>query len=332
MRAILAGVVVAGALSAGPLRAAPVAGAYLVVDLEAWGQRAAEIERDRADLMRTLDQAGVAYADATISGPVITFRLADPRRFPDAKRALRSFTVNDIAADVRQLADGRTEVVVPSAWVVPGGGSELDAAVDAVIERAAARGVPEPEVVDLGARKVRLDFAGIADADLMRLLRTPEPRLTIQLVDSAASVPDAQAGRIPAGDDLAPSDLAGEPFLVVRRQVLLSGDEVADAQADVDPTDRPAVLIRFDQRGADLFAQVTRRHLGERFAVLLDGRVIFAPVISSVVSDGVGEISGDFTQAGAEGLARVIRSAAPLTPLVVEDGALPYHDDRAGPR
>ena len=157
----------------------------------------------------------------------------------------------------------------------------------------------------------------------MRVLRHPEPKLTIQMVDEHASVEEARNGRLPNDSELAPSDLAGEPFLVVRKEVLLSGDDVADAQADVDGTNRPAVVVRFDRKGADLFAEVTRRHLGQRFAVLLNGRVIFAPVISTPVTDGVGQISGDFTAAGAEGLAAVVRSSAPLTPMVVEDGPCP---------
>ncbi len=311
---------------------APVLGSYLVVDIDAWGERSAEIERDRADLMRTLDGSGVAYTDPQLVGPIITLRLNDPGQFERAKRALQSFDINEIKADVTLQPDGRVKVVVPSAWVMPGGGADLDAAVDRVIDRAQARGLAEPDIVDLTARRVRLDFKGVPDADLMRLMRQPQPQLTIQLVDQKASVDAAHAGQVPAGDELAPSDLANEPFLVLRRQVLLSGDEVADAQDGEDGRGRPAVVMRFNQKGADLFAQVTRTHMGERFAVTVNGRVIFAPVIGSQVTDGIGQISGDFTAEGAKGLAQVIRSAAPLTPMVVEDGPLPYRDARMGPR
>ena len=125
---------------ASPARAAPVEGAYLVVDIDAWGERAAEIERDRADLMRTLDSAGVAYSDPQMTGPVITLRLNDPVQYPAAERALKSFTVNEIPAEVSLEPDGRTKVVVPTAWTMAGGGDDLDAAIDAVIERAQARG------------------------------------------------------------------------------------------------------------------------------------------------------------------------------------------------
>jgi preprotein translocase subunit SecD len=316
----------------GLVQAAPAAGSYLVVDIDAWGQRSAEIDRDRDDLMRSLGDAGIAYTDARSSGPVTTFRLDDPARYAAAVRALKSFTVNDVAAEVSRDAEGRVKVVVPTAWTMAGGGADLDAAVDEVIERAQARGFDEPDVVDLGARRVRLDFKGVADADLMRTLREPQPRLTIQLVDDRVPVADAQDGRLPSDCELAPSDLAGEPYLVVKKQVLLSGDDVADAQADVDQQDQPSVLVRFDRKGADLFAQVTRKHLGQRFVVRLNGRIIFAPVITTVVSDGVGQISGGFTPDGAEGLAKAIRSAAPLTPLVVEDGPLPYREPRVGPQ
>jgi preprotein translocase subunit SecD len=317
------------AVHAAPL---PVQGAYVIVDLDAWGQRQAQIDQDREDLMRTLDSAGIGYTSPHSEGPVITFRLADPGRYDAAVRTLRSFTINGAPAVVTPEPDGRTKVVIPSASTDPGGADELDAAVTEVIERAQARGFPEPDTADLSPRKVRIDFPGVADADLMRALRRPEPRLTIQMVDDRASIDEAQEGRLSGDDALVPCDLQGEPYLVVKRQVLLSGDDIEDAQADTDQKGRPSVLMRFDRAGADLFAQVTQRHMGQRFAVLLNGRVIFAPVISMVVTDGVGQISGDLTDGEAQGLAKAIRSSAPLTPLVVEDGPLPYHDGHAGPR
>ena len=318
----------ASAIRAAPL---PVDGSYVIVDLDAWGQREAQIDQDRDDLMRTLDAADIGYSAPHAEGPVTTFRLSDPTRFDAAVRALKSFTINGVAVVVTPEPDGRTKVVIPKAWTDPGGGDELDAAVNEVIERAEARGLSEPDTVDLSPRRVRIDFAGVADAELMRALRRPEPKLTIQMVDERASVEEAQKGRIDGDDELAPCDLAGEPFLVVRRQVLLSGDNIEDAEADTDQKTRPSVLMRFDRKGADLFAQVTERHKGQWFAVLLNGRVIFAPTISMVVTDGVGQISGDLTDAEAQGLAKAIRSSGPLTPLVVEDGPLPYHDDHAGP-
>ncbi len=319
----------AAAVHAAPL---PVEGSYVIVDLDAWGQRQAQTDQDRDDLMRTLDAANIGYASPRSEGPVTSFRLIDPGQYGAAVRALRSFTINNVPAIVTPEPDGRTKVVIPSAWTDPGGANELDAAVNEVVERAQARGFDEPDTVDLNPRRVRIDFPGVPDADLMHALRRPEPRLTVQMVDDRASIEAAQKGRIVGDDELVPCDLAGEPYLVVKRQVLLSGDNIQDAEADTDQQGQPSVLMRFDRKGADLFAQVTQRHMGQRFAVLLNGRVIFAPVISMVVTDGVGQISGDLTKGEAEGLAKAIRSSAPLTPLVVEDGPLPYHDDHAGPR
>ncbi|HWE46976.1 MAG TPA: hypothetical protein VG407_13205 [Caulobacteraceae bacterium] len=326
--AVLLALAPAAAVRAAPL---PVQGAYVIVDLDAWGQRQAQIEQDRDDLLRTLDAANIAYTSPHSEGPVTSFRLVDPAQYPAAVRVLKSFTINNTPAVVTAEPDGRTKVVIPNAWTDPGGAAELDAAVNEVVERAQARGFEEPDTTDLTPRRVRIDFAGVADAELMHALRRPEPRLTIQLIDDRASLDEAQKGRIAGDDELVPCDLTGEPFLVVKRQVLLSGDNLEDAQADTDQKGRPSVLMRFDRKGADLFAQVTQRHMGQRFAVLLNGRVIFAPTISMVVTDGVGQISGDLTDAEAQGLAKAIRSSAPLSPLVVEDGPLPYQDQHVGP-
>ena len=328
--AVLLALAPACAVRAAPL---PVQGSYVIVDLDAWGQRQAEIEQDRDDLMRTLDAANIGYSAPKFEGPVTTFRLVDPAQYAAAARVLKSFTVNNVSAVVSAEPDGRTKVVIPNAWTDPGGPAELDAAVTEVIERAQARGFEEPGLDGPVAAARAAGFRpGVADADLMRALRRPEPRLTIQLVDDRASVDAAHDSQVPGDDQLVPCDLQGEPYLVVKRQVLLSGDDIEDAQADTDQKGRPSVLMRFDRKGADLFAQVTQRHMGQRFAVLLNGRVIFAPTISMVVTDGVGQISGDLTDAEAQGLAKAIRSSAPLSSFVVEDGPLPYQDKHVGPR
>jgi preprotein translocase subunit SecD len=301
-------------------------GAYLIVDIDAWGAKAAEIERDRADLLRALTASGVGFEDSQATGPVFTFRLKRLEDYAAAVRALHGFDINEVKAEVSLEPGGRVKVVVPTAWTDPGGPDDLDEAVDRVIDRAEARGLPTPDVEDLDGHRARLDFTGITDADLMSFLKRPQPKLTIQLIDEQAPLEAARAGDLPADAQVLPCDLPGEPFAVIKREVLMSGADVADAQSAVDDTGRPAVVVRFDQHGADLFAEVTRRYAGRRFAITLNGRVISAPRIGGVISDGVGQISGDFTADGAEGLAKVIRSSAPLTPMVVEDGPLPYRE------
>src|SRR5919108_418725 len=105
----------------------------------------------------------------------------------------------------------------------------------------------------------------------------------------------AKAGQLPFGDD-AYKDRDGS-FLLVKKQVVLTGDRINDAQPGFDnQTGEPAVHISLDGTGARIFQQVTRENVGKRMAILLfekgKGEVVTAPVIRQEIGGGRGQISG----------------------------------------
>ena len=104
----------------------------------------------------------------------------------------------------------------------------------------------------------------------------------------------------------------------VERQPVLQGDRLADAAAGFDQqTGQPIITFRFDSVGAKRFAEITRAHVGEPFAIVLDGKVLSAPVIQEPITRGTGQISGSFTVAEAASLAALLRAGALPVPLSV---------------
>jgi len=108
---------------------------------------------------------------------------------------------------------------------------------------------------------------------------------------------------------------------VIKKQVLVSGENLVDAQPGFDQrTGEPIVTFRFDATGAKRFARVTQENVGLPFAIVLDGKVISAPVIREPILGGSGQISGSFTVPEASDLAVTLRSGAlPAKLTVIEE-------------
>jgi preprotein translocase subunit SecD len=111
-------------------------------------------------------------------------------------------------------------------------------------------------------------------------------------------------------------DMGGLPIAVYSR-VEVSGESLKDSQAEFDQHNMPVVSTVFDASGARRFAKLTTEHVNERFAIVLDGKVLSAPVIREPIPGGRGQISGGFTLQGAKDLAVLLRSGALPAPLQV---------------
>jgi preprotein translocase subunit SecD len=129
-------------------------------------------------------------------------------------------------------------------------------------------------------------------------------------VHPSTTAAQAQERGAPGGYRVYPSDVQGGDLLL-REEPVLHGGHMADAQAAFDQyTSLPLVTFRFSAAGAEKFASFTRNNVGRPFAVVIDGRVITAPVIREPILGGTGQISGNFTAASANQLAARIRSGS----------------------
>jgi protein-export membrane protein SecD len=106
----------------------------------------------------------------------------------------------------------------------------------------------------------------------------------------------------------------------VQKVALLSGQNLTDAQQTFEGGGQPVVSFKFDSIGAKKFGQVTSQNVGKRFAIVLDGKVITAPVIKDAILGGSGIISGSFTVQSAQELALLLRAGAlPANLTVIEE-------------
>jgi preprotein translocase subunit SecD len=133
-------------------------------------------------------------------------------------------------------------------------------------------------------------------------------RVAFRLVDISMSAEDAVKGTPPSTSEVLFGFKTRESYLVLK-EVEIAGDDIADASPGFAPQgDQPIASFRFNAHGARRFAHLTGDNIGRPFAVVVDDRVIAAPVVREPILNGSGQISGNFTLEDANTIAMLLRS------------------------
>jgi preprotein translocase subunit SecD len=182
-------------------------------------------------------------------------------------------------------------------------------------------GLKEASLQRQGADRILLQVPGIDDTKELKAIIGETAKMTFHLLDPEFSTMNKDQ-RVRPGVQLMPEYReVGDPnpapliYYLVRKRVEVSGENLVDAQPTVDQNNRPVVSFRFDPVGGRKFGNVTRRNVKKPFAIVLDGKVISAPVIQEPILGGNGQISGNFTVDSSRKLAILLRSGALPVPL-----------------
>jgi len=188
-------------------------------------------------------------------------------------------------------------------------------------------GVAEPIIQQQGADRVVVQLPGVQDTAKAKDILGRTASLEVRMVDedkmNAENLARAKAGSPPFGDEYY-VERNGAPLLV-KKQVVLTGDRLTDAQPGFDSqTNEPAVHLTLDNAGARIFRDVTRENVGKRMAILLiekgKAEVITAPVIRSEIGGGRVQISGRMSTTEANDIALLLRAGSLAAPMeIVEE-------------
>jgi preprotein translocase subunit SecD len=195
----------------------------------------------------------------------------------------------------------------------------VDQSVEILGRRVNAMGLVEPSIQRQGNDRILVQVPGLGDPQQLLEILGKTAKLTFRLVDTSMPVEQALQGRPPPESEIVYGSEAerSQPYLLEKR-VIVSGDELTDAQPGFDQrTSEPIVTFKFNTSGARKFAQVTQENVGRPFAIVLDDKVISAPVIREPILGGSGQISGNFTVESANNLAILLRAGALPAKLTV---------------
>ena len=197
--------------------------------------------------------------------------------------------------------------------------SAIKQSLEIVRKRIDESGTKEPLIQRSGSERILLQLPGVKNPERIKDLLGKTAKLNFHMVDDDDSK-SLSLNIAPFGKMIV-SDINNEEVkYLLEKKSRVGGENLIDANASFDPTEGHAVSFRFDTTGAQKFGKATSENIGKRFAVVLDGVVITAPVINSAITGGSGIITGNFTSQEAADLAVLLRAGALPAPLeIVEE-------------
>jgi len=283
-------------------------------------------ETIRTEMRR--NQPRIAIGDISSTGGRLSFTVRDAGQVDAAVERLRAQTTGVGVTgqrdwDIRVVDSSRVVATPTQAGVNAEVIRAMDVATEVVRRRIDELGTREPTIVRQGSTRILVQVPGLQDPQQLKDLLGQTATLEFKLVDLTADPAAVAAGRAPVGSQILPyaDNPSGQATIAVKRQVMVSGEELIDAQQQFDPqTNAPVVSIRFDGQGGRRFARVTQENVGKPFAIILDGKVLSAPNINEPILGGSAQISGNFTTDSANQLAIALRSGKlPVALKVIEE-------------
>ncbi|MGE0418762.1 MAG: protein translocase subunit SecD, partial [Acetobacteraceae bacterium] len=251
----------------------------------------------------------------------VLLRLRDATKTDAAVAALRKLVsatgpTNTPDLVIGSSPDGTITLTLSPVALAARAKGAIEQSIEIVRRRIDETGVVEPHIAQQGTDRIVVQLPGLNDPNRIKQLLGKTAHMTFRLVDETAS---ANPNTVPPpGVEFMPmQDRPGER-IAVRKRVDVDGADLTDARAGTNPqTGEWVVNFQFNSVGGKRFADITRANVNRRFAIVLDDKVISAPVIREPITGGRGQISGSFTAASANDLAVLLRAGALPAPLTV---------------
>lgn len=296
-------------------------GSHLVLEVDSAALTKARMDVLLNDVRGILRTAGERASAARLSGNTIVVTPTTPEARDKILPGIRNLAVpagtlgfGATASDIDIQTPGETiSVTLTEAGVADRMTAAVDQSLEIIRRRVDQVGVAEPLIQRVGGDRILVQLPGLQDPTRLRQLLGSTAQMSFHMLDATADpngVPPRGVSILPGAND--PNKYA------VEDRVAISGDRLADAKAGFDQrTNEPIVSFTFDSTGARQFGDITKANVGRPFAIVLDGKVLTAPVIREPILGGQGQISGNFTPQEATVLSALLRSGALPAPLTI---------------
>jgi preprotein translocase subunit SecD len=299
-------------------------GVHFLLQVDMQGATTKRLESIAGDIRSQLREKNVRHGGVTREGQTLRVRFRDAAMRNQAREVMLgnlpdlTITEREDGQDLLLVATLKPEAVRRNQEYA------LKQNITTLHNRINELGVAEPIIQQQGAERIVVQLPGVQDVARAKRLIGRTATLEIRMVAEEHTNPEALAagarGQPPFGTEYY-VERNGQPLLV-RRQVVLTGDRLTDAQPGFDnQTNEPAVHLRLDGQGARIFQEVTRENVNKRMAILLlekgKGEVITAPVIRSEIPGGRVQISGRMTTTEANDVALLLRAGSLAAPMEI---------------
>jgi preprotein translocase subunit SecD len=299
-------------------------GSSLLLEVDTASVRKDRLQGIADDVLRVLRQNRIPFTGRAIHGNSVEVRITRDSDIETAVSKLRELsqpltglagTSGQRSLDISE-SGGLITLTPTDAGFAERIRQTIDQSIQIVERRVNELGLVEPTIQRQGANRILVQVPGLQDPSRLKEILGKTAKLDFRMVDESMSPEQALATHPPPDSEILDGE-NGEKYLIEKR-ALVSGGDLVDAQPGFDQRNgEPIVNFRFNSTGGRKFADVTRQNVGKRFAIVLDNKVISAPVINEPIPGGAGQISGNFTVQSANDLAILLRAGALPAPLTV---------------
>jgi preprotein translocase subunit SecD len=300
-------------------------GSYLLLEVDSNYVKKEKLDQIRDDVRRVLRENRIVYTGLVARNDAVEVRIRQDTDQSVALSKLRDLSQplggllgsnGQRSLEVADAGNGTIRLTVPQAAITERIRQTIEQSIQIVEKRVNELGTVEPVIQRQGTDRILVQVPGLQDPTRLKELLGKTAKMEFRMVDESVPPDAAAQGKIPPDDEVLPE--VGGQKLVLKKQVLVSGGDLSDAQTAFDQrSGEPVVSFKFNSSGARKFAQATTEGVGQRFAIVLDNQVISAPVIREPIIGGQGQISGSFTVQSANDLAILLRAGALPAPLTV---------------
>jgi preprotein translocase subunit SecD len=298
-------------------------GSHLLLEVDASAVRKEQLQSIADDVLRVLRRARIPFTGRAIRGNGVEVHITRDSDGDAALAKLRELSqpMSGILGTTgqRNIDVTNNGGLITLAPTEPAITERVRQAVDQSIQiierRVNELGLVEPTIQREGVDRILVQVPGLQDPSRLKEILGKTAKLDFRMVDLGMTVEQAQEAH-PSDSEILDGE-GGQKYLIEKR-VLVSGADLVDAQPGFDQrTSEPIVSFRFNSAGARKFAEATQANVGKPFAIVLDNKVISAPVIREPILGGSGQISGNFTVQSANDLAILLRAGALPAPLTI---------------
>ncbi|MBL8571041.1 MAG: protein translocase subunit SecD [Phreatobacter sp.] len=305
-------------------------GVHLLLQVDANDVRRVQLENLRDDVRRVLRDSRIQVQGIGFQGNAVVARLREGQNADLALTELRKIpqmiggafsTSGQYDAEVSRSGDTFT-VTATEAGIRDKISRAVTQSIEVIRRRIDATGTTEPIIQRQGLDRILLQVPGAKNPEEIKKFIGDVAKLEFRLVDQSMRVEEAIASRPPADSVILYEEVKEGnrvvqqvPYLIQRRAIV-TGEDLIDAQAAFNAQQAEWVInFRFNASGGRKFAQATTENVNRPFAIILDNKVISAPVIREPILGGSGQISGRFTAESSATLALLLRAGALPAPL-----------------
>ncbi len=298
-------------------------GSHLLLEVDSSAVRKEQLQSVADEVLRVLRPARIPFTGRAIRGNSVEVHITRDADIDTALAKLRELSqpMSGILGSTGQRNidinnNGGLITLTPTEPAITERVRQaVDQSIQIIERRVNELGLVEPTIQREGMDRILVQVPGLQDPSRLKEILGKTAKLDFRMVDLSMTVEQAQQAH-PSDSEILDGE-GGQKYLIEKR-VLVSGADLVDAQPGFDQrTSEPIVSFRFNSTGARKFAEATQANVGKPFAIVLDNKVISAPVIREPILGGSGQISGNFTVQSANDLAILLRAGALPAPLTI---------------